>query len=224
MLERHEGLRRAYDGADLVLADGMPVVLASRLLGRGLPERVTGADLVPAVFEAAQRRGGLRVFLLGAGPGIAEEAAVKIEQRWPGVQVTGTYCPPMGFENDPDENATILSRIAAATPDVVVVGLGAPKQELWVHAHREQIDAGVALCVGATIDFLAGHKSRAPLWMQKAGLEWLHRVATEPRRLLGRYLRDAWHFPRLVWREWTTPHAIRTPSKTAAELPQGVLR
>jgi N-acetylglucosaminyldiphosphoundecaprenol N-acetyl-beta-D-mannosaminyltransferase len=228
MLERHEGLRTAYDGADLILADGMPVVLASRLLGRSLPERVSGADLVPALFEAAQQRGGLRVFLLGAGPGVAEKAAVRIEERWPAVDVTGTYCPPLGFENDPHENTTILTQIAAAQPDIVVVGLGAPKQELWVHAHREQIDAGVALCVGATIDFLAGHKSRAPLWMQKAGLEWLHRVATEPRRLLGRYLRDAWRFPRLVWREWTNRHAVQTSSetvsKTIAELPQGILQ
>jgi N-acetylglucosaminyldiphosphoundecaprenol N-acetyl-beta-D-mannosaminyltransferase len=214
MLEHHQGLRRAYDDADVVLADGMPVVLASRLLGRGLPERVTGADLTVALFDAAEYRGGLRVFLLGAGPGVAEQAAAKIHERWPGVEVTGTYSPPMGFEKDPQQNAEILARIAAASPDVLVVGLGAPKQELWVHAHQQEIEAAVALCVGATIDFLAAHKRRAPLWMQKSGLEWLHRVATEPRRLIRRYARDAWQFPKLVFREWRRGAAPATlPTK-----------
>ncbi|MGD9722722.1 MAG: WecB/TagA/CpsF family glycosyltransferase [Pirellulales bacterium] len=211
MLEHHEGLRRAYDGADLVLADGMPVVLASRLLGRALPERVTGADLVVGLLEAAHERGGISVFLLGAGPGVAEQAQAKVEARWPAVKVVGTYCPPLGFEHDGNENKQILERIRAAQPDVLVVGLGAPKQELWVHAHRQQIAAGVALCVGATIDFLAGHKRRAPLWMQKSGLEWLHRVGTEPRRLAGRYVKDAWRFPRLVWREWARSRPTAQP-------------
>lgn len=201
MLQHHRPLRRAYQHASLVLADGMPVVLASRLLGRGLPERVTGADLTTALFDEAEARGGLRLFLLGALPGVAALAATRIAQRWPAIETVGVNSPPLGFEKDAVQNAAILQQISASRPDVVVVGLGAPKQELWVHAHRHQIDAAVALCVGATIDFLAGNKSRAPRWMQKSGLEWLHRVATEPRRLLGRYLRDAWHFPRIVWRE-----------------------
>jgi N-acetylglucosaminyldiphosphoundecaprenol N-acetyl-beta-D-mannosaminyltransferase len=201
MLQEHEGLRRAYDDASMVLADGMPVVLASRLLGKPLPERVTGADLVTQLFAASTARGPLRVFLLGAGPGVAEQAAHKIASRFPAVDVVGTYCPPLGFERDASENAKILEMIAAGRPDVLVVGLGAPKQELWVHRHRQHIRATVALCVGATIDFLAEHKRRAPVWMQRSGLEWLHRVATEPRRLFMRYARDAWRFPGIVWRE-----------------------
>ncbi len=90
---------------------------------------------------------------------------------------------------------------------MLVVGLGAPKQELWVHAHRDQISAPVALCVGAAIDFLAGEKPRAPRWMRRIGIEWMHRLASEPRRLAMRYLRDAWIFPQLVWREWANRHA-----------------
>lgn len=202
MLEEHAGLRRAYDDADLIVADGMPVVLASRLLGRPLPERVTGTDLVIALLAAAAEHGGLRVFLLGAAPGVAERAAANIVKRWPAVEVSGTYSPPFGFEKDAEENAAILAWIAASRPHVLVVGVGAPKQELWVHAHRNQIEAGVALCVGAAIDFLASHKKRAPRWMQRTGLEWLHRLSTEPRRLLRRYARDAWRFPQIVWREW----------------------
>jgi len=210
MLGHHEGLQRAYNDAGLVLADGMPVVLASRLLGRPLPERVTGADLVPAMFDQAAEHGGLRVYLLGAGPGVAERAAANIAARWPAVEVTGTYCPPLGFEKDEVENAAILARIAESRPDVLVVGLGAPKQELWVHEHRDAIAAKLALCVGATIDFLAGHKSRAPEWMRDSGLEWLHRLSTEPRRLLGRYFRDACRFPGIVWREWKASRRRKT--------------
>jgi N-acetylglucosaminyldiphosphoundecaprenol N-acetyl-beta-D-mannosaminyltransferase len=199
---RNAGLRRAYQHASLVLADGMPVVVAARLLGRAIPGRVAGSDLAPALFAASQQHGGLRVYLLGAGPGVAERAAANITARWPAVRIVGTYSPPIGFERDPQENETILTKIAAARPDVLIVGLGAPKQELWVDAHRERIEAGVTLCIGATIDFLAGEKRRAPPWMRSVGLEWLHRVAGEPRRLLGRYARDAWIFPRLVWSEW----------------------
>jgi N-acetylglucosaminyldiphosphoundecaprenol N-acetyl-beta-D-mannosaminyltransferase len=86
---------------------------------------------------------------------------------------------------------------------VLVLGFGAPKKELWIHTHRDRVSARVALCVGATIDFLADEKPRAPLWMQQTGLEWCYRLASEPRRLVGRYARDAWLFPQLVWREWT---------------------
>ena len=147
MLEHHEGLRRAYRDAAPVLPDGMPVILASRLLGRGLPQRVTGADLAFALLASAGERGGLRVYLLGAAPGVAQRAADKIMESWPAVDVVGAYGPPFGFENDAAENAAVLERIAAHSPDVVVVGLGAPKQELWVHAHRRELKASVALCV-----------------------------------------------------------------------------
>ncbi|HEY2881871.1 MAG TPA: WecB/TagA/CpsF family glycosyltransferase, partial [Pirellulales bacterium] len=167
MFQEHAGLRQAYADASLVLADGFPVLVAARLLRRGIPERVAGSDLVPALFAAVNAKaqntvGGLkplRVFLLGAAVGVADRAKEKIQTRWPAVSVVGTYSPPIGFEKDAAENENILTRIAAAKPEVLVVGLGAPKQELWVHAHYRQIAAPVALCVGATIDFLAGEKA-----------------------------------------------------------------
>jgi N-acetylglucosaminyldiphosphoundecaprenol N-acetyl-beta-D-mannosaminyltransferase len=204
LLGEHEGLRSAYRDADLVLVDGMPVVWASRLLRRPVPERVTGADLVPALFDAASAARPLTAYLLGALPGVAERAASRVARQWPHVRITGTYSPPFGFERDTAESAAILDRIAAAEPDVLVVGLGAPKQECWVRAHRDRLRAGVALCVGATIDFLAGEKARAPVWMRRCGLEWFHRMLSEPRRLVRRYARDARIFPQLVWREWRT--------------------
>jgi N-acetylglucosaminyldiphosphoundecaprenol N-acetyl-beta-D-mannosaminyltransferase len=204
MFQHRSDLRAAYDAAAMVLADGAPLVAVSRLLGRRLPERVAGSDLVPKVLTMAaeRRQAPLRVFLLGAGPGVAERAAKRIHGRWPGVEVVGTHCPPLGFENDPTENNRALEAVAAASPDLLIVGLGAPKQELWVHRHRGQIQARVALCAGATIDFLAGEKKRSPVWMRHVGLEWAHRLMTEPGRLAGRYARDAWVFPQLIWREW----------------------
>ena len=205
LFQRSSELRAAYDEASLVLADGAPLVVASKLFGQNLPERVAGSDLVPSVFAAAQKP--LRVFLLGAAPGIADEAGRRIEREWQGVKVVGVYSPPMGFEHDAEENARIFAMMQEAAPDLVVVGLGAPRQELWVHKHQRELPAKVAICAGATIDFLSGHRRRSPIWMQRFGLEWLHRVCTEPRRLAGRYARDAWVFPQLMWRKWRRPLA-----------------
>lgn len=206
MYQTRGDLRQAYNDAALVLADGAPVIWASRLLRRSLPERVAGSDLVPALFESAanqkETQSPLRVFLLGAAPGVGQRAAAKIRETWANVEVVGCYSPPMGFENDPSESKRIYELIAEADPQVLLLGLGAPKQELWVQRHAAQLQARVALCVGATIDFLAGEKSRSPRWMRKVGLEWLHRLSTEPTRLARRYFRDAWIFPQLVWREW----------------------
>jgi len=209
MFQTNVGLRDAYRDASLVLADGAPIVLASRILRKALPERVAGSDLVPALFaEASQRCSSerpLRVFLLGAATGVGNRAAVTIRRRWAGVEVVGTLSPPLGFEHNEAENRKILQAVADCEPDLVLVGLGAPKQELWIHQHADRLQAKAALCIGATIDFLAGEKSRSPRWMQCLGLEWLHRLASEPSRLAKRYLHDAWIFPQLVWREWQKP-------------------
>ena len=172
------------------------------MLRQPLPERVAGSELVPALFAGVPIGEMLTVYLLGAGPGVAEHAAGKIHDRWPRVKVVGTYSPPEGFERDPDEITTILDDIEAARPDILLVGLGMPKQEVWVHRNRTGIQANVALCIGASIDFLAEHKKQAPVWMRRAGFEWLHRVATEPRRLARRYAHDAVMFPRIVYRAY----------------------
>lgn len=202
LLTENEKLRAAYEDADLILADGHPLIWASRILRRPLPERVPGSELVPKLFDSFSRSGRLKVFLLGAAEGVAARAASNMADKWRNVETVGVYSPPMGFEKDPEETNYILGRIILAKPDVVVVGLGAPKQEIWVHENVDQIDAKVALCVGATIDFLAGEKHRAPVWMQKSGIEWLHRMMSEPKRLVKRYAKDAVIFPRIVFRQW----------------------
>lgn len=201
LLQRNRAFARVYADADFVLADGAPIVLLSRFFGRRIPERVAGSDLVPKLFERAATDRPIRVFLLGARPHVNERAARVAEERWPGVKVVGRDSPAPGFEDRASENGRILSMLQDSQPDVLVVGLGAPKQELWVHRHRHAIRAKVALCVGATIDFIAGEKPRAPVWMRRSGLEWVHRIATEPRRLSGRYFRDGMALPGLVFRE-----------------------
>lgn len=203
MFQNNAELRAAYADASLVLIDGVPLVWSLRLLGRSVPGPVTGSDLVPALFRAAaSRERGLSVYLLGAAAGVAERAATLTEAAYPGVRVVGTDSPPLGFEKDPAENERILARIAEAAPELLVVGFGAPKQELWTHRHRTRLAARVAVCAGATIDFLAGNRPRAPEWMRGSGTEWMHRLLSEPRRLGPRYAADALAFPGLLWREW----------------------
>ncbi|QDU89324.1 Putative N-acetylmannosaminyltransferase [Pirellulimonas nuda] len=195
-------LRAAYAEAGLVLADGWPLVAASRMFGKRLPERVAGSDLVPALLDAAPQRGGLKVFLLGGMPGVGERAAQRIAKRYPAVEVSGIHSPPWGFEHDPCETDRIVELVAKAEPDLLVVGLGAPKQELWLHRHYRRLPVPVAIAAGATIDFLAGVQTRAPRWMQRSHLEWLHRAASDPRRLTARYVRDGLALPGLLWGEW----------------------
>jgi N-acetylglucosaminyldiphosphoundecaprenol N-acetyl-beta-D-mannosaminyltransferase len=202
VFQENEAFRQAYASASLVIADGWPLVASSRLFGTPLPERVTGSDLLPGLFDAAGSEQPRTVFLLGAAPGIGERAAAAIHARWPNVRVVGTHSPPLGFERDDVQNREILARVAAVQPDILVVGLGAPKQELWTHRFRDDIRAKVALCLGGTIDFMAGTTQRAPVWIQKARLEWLHRAVSEPRRLGRRYAEHAVLFPALVAKTW----------------------
>lgn len=212
MLKYDRAFQRAYRQAALVVPDGWPVTWAARLLGKPLAGLVPGSDLTPALMGCWRGPQPLRVFLLGAMPGVGARAAENIHRRWSKVRVVGVDSPPLGFEYDEKQCQRLIRKVADAAPDLLVMGVGAPKQELWVCRHRRQLRAKVALCVGATIDFLAGEKPRAPQWMRNAGLEWLHRIAQEPRRLLRRYLHDACEFPRIVWDEWRGGAGVGAPS------------
>jgi N-acetylglucosaminyldiphosphoundecaprenol N-acetyl-beta-D-mannosaminyltransferase len=197
------GLRAAYKQAALVVTDGKPVVWAASLLDVNIPGTVPGSDLVPALFDAAEAaKTELTVFLLGAMPGVADRAKANIHAKWSMVKVVGTLSPDFGFDKSTSDSKSICEIVSASGAQLLVLGLGAPKQELWVTQYAPQISVKVALCVGATIDFLAGEKARAPMWMRKLGVEWLHRMLTEPKRLAKRYLVDAVVFPRLVFKEW----------------------
>lgn len=198
--ERHAEFREAYAAAALSLADGMPILWAARLLGSPLPEKVSGSDLLlPLVERAAARR--WRVYLLGAGPGVAEEVARRLRQGL-GVDVVGTDAPQVRLDGGPDQSLAALARIREARPDLLLLALGAPKQEVWAHRHREALGRAVVVGVGAGLDFVAGRVPRAPRWMSRAGLEWLYRLVREPRRLWRRYLVDDRRFVAVVWRAW----------------------
>ena len=201
-LQVNPRMRQAYEAASLVVADGWPLVTAARLLKKPLPERVPGSDLVPQLFANAIPHRQLRTYLLGAGVGVAERAAEHIEQRWPNVSVVGTNSPPLGFENDPQLCDALVQSVDDAQPHLLIVGLGAPKQEIWLQNYQHRLSTRAAVAAGATIDFLAGEQSRAPVWVQQVYLEWLYRIGTDPRRLALRYLRDAWEFPQIVADEW----------------------
>lgn len=195
--------RQSYSRAALRLADGRYLSLFARILGLGTLPTVNGSDLVPALLaESSESENELRIFLLGAAPGVAERAAANIMNRYKSLHVVGTYSPPTGFEEILNESQKILDLIQAASPDLLIVGISPPRQEIWVAKHLEKLNAAVAICGGATIDFLAEQKSRAPAWLQKLGLEWGYRVFTEPARLAPRYLSDGLRILPLFWREW----------------------
>jgi N-acetylglucosaminyldiphosphoundecaprenol N-acetyl-beta-D-mannosaminyltransferase len=180
-------LKSLVEEADLVVADGMPLLWASRLQGAPLPERVAGSSLITTLSHAAARRGA-SVFLLGGDPGVAERAAVRLRTDIPKLTISGTHCPPRGFEGDPVETAAIETALVAARPDVVFVALGFPKQERLIQQLRVRFPTIWFVSVGASFAFVAGEVRRAPHWMQRTGLEWTHRLAQEPRRLARRYL------------------------------------
>jgi N-acetylglucosaminyldiphosphoundecaprenol N-acetyl-beta-D-mannosaminyltransferase len=199
--EHDPELRAAYAAASLSLADGTPVVWASRLLRPPLPEKVSGSDLVVPLAERAARR-GWRVYLLGGAAGAAERAAAALASRH-GTNVVGTEAPVVTLEPRGDATSrAIVERIRGARPDLVLVAFGAPKQEIWIHRHAAALRPAVAIGVGASLDFLAGAVPRAPAWMSRTGLEWLYRLGREPRRLWRRYLVEDPEFALVLVRTW----------------------
>ena len=186
LAEADPGFRAAYGGASLSLVDGMPLLWASRLLGAPLPEKISGSDLILPLMERAGRE-ALRVYLLGAGPGVAHKAGLELAARY-GVHVVGTDAPMLSASPNDDETSAALARVRAARPHLLLVAMGAPKQELFMHRYQAQYAPAVALGIGAGLDFIAGSVKRAPGWMQKNGLEWAYRLSREPRRLWRRYL------------------------------------
>jgi N-acetylglucosaminyldiphosphoundecaprenol N-acetyl-beta-D-mannosaminyltransferase len=185
--------RELMDGADLVVADGTPLVWASRLAGTPLPQRVAGSNMIWSICEAASR---LRqsVFLLGGDPGVAGRAAAVLTHRYQDLQIAGISCPPFGFEHNKHERKRIEREILKAAPQIVFVALGFPKQDILIRDLRRALPHASFLGVGISLSYVTGDVSRAPAWSQRLGLEWAYRLSQEPVRLARRYLRDGLPF------------------------------
>ncbi|MEO1716155.1 MAG: WecB/TagA/CpsF family glycosyltransferase [Planctomycetota bacterium] len=186
-LVHDESFRDLVAPASLFLPDGKPLIWASKLQRTPLPERVAGSDLISTLSERAASE-GLSIFLLGGDPGAADEAADVLHTRHPDLTILGTECPPFGFENDAEYMTNLETKLTQANPDIVFVALGCPKQEKLITRLRPLLPNAWFLGVGISFSFLAGRVNRAPVWMQRTGLEWLHRLAQEPGRLARRYL------------------------------------
>jgi N-acetylglucosaminyldiphosphoundecaprenol N-acetyl-beta-D-mannosaminyltransferase len=210
----NEKVRDILCSCDMIVADGMPVIWMSQLMGTPLKERVGGIDLVERLADVSARR-GYGVFFLGASEASSHRAAKTLRQRYPNLRIVGRYSPePRPLERMDHEE--ILRRIEEARPDILLVAFGNPKQEQWISMHRDRLKVPVCIGVGGTLDSLSGSMRRAPRWMQRSGLEWLHRMVQEPRRLTMRYLADAMclvrHLPTYLASAATQPKGSTQPN------------
>lgn len=190
-LESNEKLQDVYKHASMVLTDGKPLLWIANMKKTPIKEKISGSDFFPALMQVAAVK-QYRVFLLGAGEGVAEIAKKNLEGKFPGLHISGAYSPPFGFEKDKQELENITKIINEANTDILAVGLGAPKQELFLYNvwKSGDIKAKLGLGIGATIDFEAGNVKRAPKWISDHGLEWAYRITQDPGRLVKRYWKD----------------------------------
>lgn len=188
-LEKDIEFKKVYKNANLILTDGMPLIWISKLYGNPIKEKISGSDLFPKVCEIAAIK-GYKVFILGAAEGVADKAAANLQEKYKGLNIVGTYSPSYGFENKESEIKYIIDVINEKKPDILAVGLGAPKQEKFLYKYRENLNVPISLAIGASIDFEAENIKRAPKWMQNIGLEWFYRLCKEPRRMFKRYIID----------------------------------
>jgi N-acetylglucosaminyldiphosphoundecaprenol N-acetyl-beta-D-mannosaminyltransferase len=184
--QRDENIRRMHNEAGMVTPDGMPLVWLGKQAGHAHVDRVYGPDLMLAIMEKSQKE-GYRHYFYGGADGVPELLKQKLQEKFPTIQVVGTYSPPFR-PLSPEEDQQIVEMINETNPDIVWIGLSTPKQERWMSSHVGRISAPVMIGVGAAFDFHAGLKSQAPRFIQRSGFEWLYRLVTEPKRLWKRYL------------------------------------
>jgi N-acetylglucosaminyldiphosphoundecaprenol N-acetyl-beta-D-mannosaminyltransferase len=199
LLEKDRRLQEVYAHADLVIADGISILIAARLYGRSLHQRIAGVDVFKLLCGYAAET-NLHVFLLGGRPGSAELAAAVLKQSHPHLKCT-TYCPSFGFEQDATALKETADAITAAQPDILFAALGAPKQEYWIYEHGLQLSVPVCIGVGGSFEIVGGVVPRAPRWTQNIGCEWLYRLCREPRRMWRRYLIGNMEFASIVLRQ-----------------------
>lgn len=200
LLRTDQELQEVYDSAEFVVADGVPLVWASRLFGPPLPERVNGTDLMLDLCARPASR-EIRIGLFGGNPGSARRCGEALKKRNSGLNICCRLCPSRGFENDPEQSAAIEKELRSAAPDLLFVALGSPKQEIWMHRRGRALGIPVSLGIGGSFELIAGDTPRAPVCMRRSGLEWLFRLWVEPRRLWRRYALCLGLFPWLLLKE-----------------------
>ena len=188
--------KQALQKADLLIPDGISIVLAANALGFKIPERVSGFDFFESFSRLANEKGNVSYFFLGSSDTVLNKIAGRLAADYPNIRLAGMLSPPFKAEFTQDDNAALCAAINAAKPDVLWVGMTAPKQEKWIESNTTTLDIGFAAAIGAVFDFYAGTKERAPVWVRRLGLEWLHRLVTEPKRVWRRYIINN---PRFVW-------------------------
>lgn len=188
-LEKDEELQKVYKNASLILTDGKPLIRISKWYKTPIKEKISGSDLFPRVCQLAANK-NYTMYLLGAAEGVADTAARNLMKKYPGLNIVGTYSPPFGFEKNEQEMNKIKTQIQDVHPDILIVGLGCPKQEKFMYYHCKELGVPISFGLGASIDFEAGNIKRAPKWMSNHGLEWLYRFSKEPKRLFKRYFVD----------------------------------
>lgn len=188
-LEKDEELQKVYKNASLILTDGKPLIWISKWYKTPIKEKISGSDLFPRVCQLAANK-NYTMYLLGAAEGVADTAKKNLMKKYPGLNIVGTYSPPFGFEKSKQEMNKIKTQIQDVHPDILIVGLGCPKQEKFMYYHCKELGVPISFGLGASIDFEAGNIKRAPKWMSNHGLEWLYRFSKEPKRLFKRYFVD----------------------------------
>lgn len=196
-LEKDHELQEVYKNADLILTDGKPLIWISNYYKTPIKEKVSGSDLFPLLCEIAEKR-GYKMFFLGAAEGVAAQAAINLKKRYNNLEVSGIYSPPYGFEKNEAEVNKIIEMVRKSDADILIVGLGAPKQEKFIFKYHDKLKVPISLGLGASLDFEAGNVKRAPKWMQKTGFEWLFRITQDPKRMFKRYVIDDLKIIRLV--------------------------
>ena len=186
-----------YNNATYTLCDGVPVLWASRFVGTPIEQRITGLDLLPALLEFCATH-NFSLFFLGASPGVGDALKAKAELLHPSINIKGVYCPPFAAKFEKAENDKMIAAINEVKPDIVLVSLTAPKQDIWISENLEMLNTKIAIGIGGAFEVTAGLINRAPLWMQKAGLEWFYRFTQEPKRMFKRYFIEAPIFIPLV--------------------------
>ena len=198
-IESDKYFKKIYENAELLLTDGTPLIWISRWYKKPIKEKICGSDLVPDLCKLAAQK-GYSIFLLGAAEGVAAKAAENLKKNNPRLKVAGVYSPPYGFEKDKNEIDKINKMLFTSNADMLFVGMGVPKQDIFIYENMNKYQIPMSFSIGATIDFEAGIQKRAPRWINRIGMEWLYRLVRDPKRMFKRYIINDMKIFKLAWR------------------------